>query len=75
MDTIRFTRYARNPILKPEPLHSWDALNVFNAGAWLALVAASVSACIGVALPFTTAVMASAILPRIGFQNLSDSSF
>ena len=27
-----FTRYARNPILKPNPFHPWEALNVFNAG-------------------------------------------
>jgi len=25
-------RYPGNPILKPEPAHDWEALNVFNAG-------------------------------------------
>ena len=25
-------RYSGNPILKPNPLHAWESLNVFNAG-------------------------------------------
>ena len=26
-----FKRYAGNPVLKPNPFHDWEALNVFNA--------------------------------------------
>ncbi len=33
MQTTSLERYPGNPILKPEPLHPWEALNVFNAAA------------------------------------------
>lgn len=29
---MKLQRYAGNPILKPDPLHAWEALNVFNCG-------------------------------------------
>ncbi len=30
---MKLNRHPSNPILKPNPLHDWEALNVFNCGA------------------------------------------
>ncbi len=30
---MKLQRHPKSPILKPEPLHPWEALNVFNCGA------------------------------------------
>ena len=28
--TLQFERYHQNPLLYPNPLHRWEAMNVFN---------------------------------------------
>jgi predicted GH43/DUF377 family glycosyl hydrolase len=33
LNTIPLARYSGNPILRPDALHPWEALNVFNPGA------------------------------------------
>jgi beta-1,2-mannobiose phosphorylase / 1,2-beta-oligomannan phosphorylase len=30
--TLKLERHPENPLLRPDPLHAWEALNVFNCG-------------------------------------------